>query len=185
METAADIRGAMNPFDMATIVIVSFCVIRGIFRGLIKELSSIIGVLAGFYAAYTYYAGLAKLFARWMTSDSFQNIMGFLIIFCVVFFIVSVIGVFIKYMLNIAFMGWFDRICGAGFGLFKGVLIISVLLIIFTAFLPKGDPIVRNSVLAPHVALVSEKMARVVSKDMKRQFSANLMDLKKSWKIPR
>jgi membrane protein required for colicin V production len=175
----------MNPFDMATIVIVSFCVIRGIFRGLVKELSSIIGVLAGFYAAYTYYAGLARLFSRWIASDSFQNIMGFLIIFCLVFFIVSVIGVFIKYMLNIAFMGWFDRICGAGFGLLKGVLIISVLLIIFTAFLPKRDPIVRNSVLAPHVALVSEKMAKVVSKDMKRQFSANLLDLKKFWKIPR
>jgi membrane protein required for colicin V production len=82
-------------------------------------------------------------------------------------------------------MGWFDRICGAGFGLLKGVLIISVLLIIFTAFLPQGDPIVRNSVLAPHLTLVSEKMAKVVSKDMKQLFSSNIRELKKSWKIPR
>ncbi|UCH23737.1 MAG: CvpA family protein [Deltaproteobacteria bacterium] len=175
----------MNPFDMAIIVIVSFCVIRGIFRGLIKELSSVIGVLAGFYAAYSYYDGIAGFFSRWITSESFLNITSFLIIFCTVFFIVSIVGVVIKYVLNIAFMGWFDRICGAGFGLFKGVLIVSVLLIIFTAFLPKGDPIVRNSVLAPHVALVSEKMAKVVSKDLKRQFSSNIMDLKRFWKIPR
>ncbi len=175
----------MNPFDMAIIVIMSFCVIGGIFRGLIKELSSIIGVLAGFYAAYTYYDGIASFFSRWITSESFLNIMSFLIIFCCVFFVVSIIGVFIKYVLNIAFMGWFDRICGAGFGLFKGVLIVSVLLIMFTAFLTGGDPIVRNSVLAPHVALVSEKMAKVVSKDMKRQFSSNIKELKKNWKIPR
>jgi membrane protein required for colicin V production len=170
---------------MAIVAILSFCVIRGIFRGLIKELSSIVGVLAGFYVAYTYYAGFAGFFSRWITSESFLNISSFLIIFCTVFFIVSIIGVVIKYVLNIAFMGWFDRICGAGFGLLKGVLIISVLLIIFTAFLPQGDPIVRNSVLAPHLTPVSEKMAKIVSKDMKQLFSSNLRELKKFWKIPR
>jgi membrane protein required for colicin V production len=175
----------MNPFDMVIIAILSFCVIRGIFRGLIKELSSIIGVLAGFYVAYTYYAGFARFFSRWITNESFLNITSFLIIFCTVFFIVSIIGLVIKYVLNIAFMGWFDRICGAGFGLLKGVLIISILLIIFTAFLPQGDPIVRNSVIAPHLTLVSEKMAKVVSKDMKQLFSSNIRELKKSWKIPR
>jgi membrane protein required for colicin V production len=175
----------MNPFDMAIVAILSYCVIRGIFRGLIKELSSIIGVLAGFYAAYTYYAGFAGFFSRWITSESFLNITSFLIIFCTVFFLVSIVGLVIKYVLNIAFMGWFDRICGAGFGLLKGVLIISILLIIFTAFLPQGDPIVRNSVLSPHLTLVSEKMAKVVSKDMKDLFSSNIKALKKSWKIPR
>ena len=45
----------MNPFDMVIVVILSFCLIRGFFRGLIKELASIVGVLGGFYAAYTYY----------------------------------------------------------------------------------------------------------------------------------
>ena len=175
----------MNPFDMAIVVILSYCVIRGIFRGLIKELSSIIGVLACFYAAYTYYAGFAGFFSRWITNESFLNITSFLLIFCTVFFLVSIVGLVIKYVLNIAYMGWFDRICGAGFGLLKGVLIISILLIIFTAFLPQGDPIVRNSVLAPHLTLVSEKMAKVISKDMKDLFSSNLKALKKSWKIPR
>ncbi|PQP34359.1 colicin V production protein, partial [Desulfobacteraceae bacterium SEEP-SAG9] len=33
----------MNPLDILIIVIAGFCLIRGIFRGLIKELSSIIG----------------------------------------------------------------------------------------------------------------------------------------------
>jgi len=41
----------MNALDVVIAVIVGFCLIRGIFRGLIKELSSIIGVFAGFYFA--------------------------------------------------------------------------------------------------------------------------------------
>ncbi len=42
----------MNIFDIVIIVIVSFCLIRGIFNGLVGEVSGIIGVYAGFYGAY-------------------------------------------------------------------------------------------------------------------------------------
>lgn len=128
----------MNKFDMLIIVILAFCVIRGVFRGLIKEMSSIIGVLAGFYAAYSYYMVIAKLLSRWISSAAYLNIVSFLILFCGVFFVISILGIVIKYVLDIAFMGWVDRVCGAGFGIIKGILIISVLLIIFTAFLPKN-----------------------------------------------
>lgn len=176
-------KDAMNPLDILIIVILSFCLIRGVFRGLIKELSSIIGVLGGFYAGYTYYVVVAKLLSRWISNEGYLNILSFLIIFCGVFIIVSILGVVIKYLLNIAFLGWVDRICGAGFGIMKGILIASVLLMIFTAFLPKGAPIMKNSLLAPHVTQISEKMAKVVSKDMKSKFVAKIAELRKAWNI--
>ncbi|MBW1821017.1 MAG: CvpA family protein [Deltaproteobacteria bacterium] len=175
----------MNKFDMLIIVILAFCVIRGVFRGLIKEMSSIIGVLAGFYAAYSYYMVIAELLSRWISSAAYLNILSFLILFCGVFFIISILGVVIKYVLDIAFMGWVDRVFGAGFGIIKGILIISVLLIIFTAFLPQNASLVKDSVLASHVAFVSERMAKIVSKDLKIEFSSKLSELKKSWKISR
>jgi len=178
-------KDIMNKFDMLIIAILAFCVIRGLFRGLIKELSSIIGVLAGFYAAYSYYMVIAKLLSRWISSAAYLNILSFLILFCGVFFIVSILGVVIKYVLDIAFMGWIDRVCGAGFGMVKGILIISILLITFTAFLPKNASFVKDSVLASHVASVSERMARIVSKDLKSEFSSKISELKKSWKISR
>ena len=173
----------MNPFDILVVVIVAFTLIRGIFRGLVKELSSIIGVLAGFYAAYTYYPNLAQVLARWISNVGYLNILSFLIIFSTILIIVSVMGVIIKYLLNIAFLGWLDRICGAGFGLIKGLLIVSILLISFTAFLPKGAPVIRDSLFAPHVARISENLAKVVSKTMKQQFNDKLSDLKRSWQI--
>ena len=175
----------MNLFDMLAIVILAFCVIRGMFRGLIKEISSIIGVLGGFYAAYTYYMFPAGLLSRWISDPAHVNIVSFLFIFCIVFLAISMLGVVIKYVLNIAFLGWFDRVCGIGFGLMKGILLVSVLLIIFTAFLQKGTPLVKESVLAPHLTVVSEKMARVVSRDMKQQFGEKIEELKKTWKMTR
>jgi membrane protein required for colicin V production len=174
----------MNPLDMFIIVILGYCLIRGIFRGLVKEISSIIGVLAGFYAAYTYYPLLAKPLARWISNTPYLTILSFMIIFCVIFILISILGIIIKYLLNIAFLGWGDRICGAGFGIIKGILIVSVVLISLTAFLPKGAPIIKNSLLAPHVTLISEKMVKVVSKDMKLLYEAKAKEFKKTWKIP-
>ena len=174
----------MNPFDIIIIVILGFSLVRGIFRGLVKEVSSIIGVLGGFYAAYTYYPALAKLIAGLIRETAYLYILSFLIIFCSVLIIVGILGVIIKYLLNIAFLGWVDRIGGVGFGLVKGILIASILFITLTAFLPKGSAFLKNSMLAPRVSWVSEKMAKVVSKEMKQDFMAKLGELKKAWKIP-
>ena len=171
----------MNLLDIFITVVLAYCLIRGIFRGLVKELSAIVGVLTGFYAAYTYYPYVAGLLQRWVSNTAYLNILSFLIIFCIIFILVSVLGVIIKYVLKIAFLGWIDRICGAGFGAVKGILIVSVVLITLTAFLSKGTPIIRNSMLAPHVTVISENMAKVVSKDMKRAFTAKLDVLKKNW----
>ena len=171
----------MNFLDILIVIILSYCLIRGIFRGLVKELSSIIGVLGGFYAAYTYYPLVARPFSRWISNTSYLNILSFLIIFCVIFLTISLLGVLIRYLLKVAFLGWFDRICGAGFGIVKGVLIAAVILIALTAFLPKGAPVVKDSLLSPHVTLIAEKMAAVVSDNMKHKFGAKIKALKKAW----
>lgn len=171
----------MNSFDIVIITIFGFCVIRGSFRGLIKELAAIIGVLGGFYGAYTYYTELAKPLSEWISNVSYLNILSFLIIFCVIFIIITIIGIIIKYLLNVVFLGWVDRICGVGFGFIKATLIVSVLLITFTAFLPKGAPVVKNSLLAPHITLISEKMIKVVPKDMKDEFTNKIENLKGEW----
>ena len=174
----------MNPFDIIIIVILGYSLVRGVFRGLVKEVSSIIGVLGGFYAAFTYYTMLGKLLSGLIKEPAYLNILSFLIIFCTVLIIVGVLGIIIKYLLNIAFLGWVDRIGGVGFGLAKGVLIASVLFITLTAFLPKGSAFLKNSMLAPHVSWVSEKIVKVGSKEMKQDFMAKLGELKKAWKIP-
>jgi len=174
----------MNPFDILILVILGYSLIRGLFRGLVKEISSLIGVFGGFYAAYTYYKLLANLLSGLIQNISYLNILSFLIIFCSVLIVVSVLGIIIKYLLNIAFLGWVDRVGGVIFGLAKGILIVSILFISLTAFLPQGAAFIKNSVMAPHVSWVSEKMAKVVSPEMKQDFMSKLGELKKAWKIP-
>ena len=175
----------MNPFDVFIIIVLGYSIVRGLFRGLVKEISSIFGVMGGFYAAYSYYPVVAKIFAGLVINPSYLNILSFLVIFCSVLIIISILGVVIKYLLNVAFLGWIDRICGVCFGLIKGVLIVTVLFIILTTFLPKGAPLIKKSVLAPHVIWISEKMVNLVSDEMKHDFFSKLEEFKRAWKIPK
>lgn len=171
----------MNALDIVFAVILGFSLIRGIFRGLVKEVASIIGVLSGYYAAYTYYPLVARILSRWMSDTSYMNLLSFLILFCLVFLCISLIGVVLKYLLSIAYMGWADRISGALFGLTKAILVSSVILVALTTFLPRNAALIRRSLLAPYVTHVSENIVKIVAPEMKRTFSTKLDALKTSW----
>ncbi len=173
----------MNAFDIIVVVVLAYSLIRGIFRGLVKEVSSIVGVLGGFFAAYSFYGVAARFLTGFVSSPAYRNILAFLAIFCAVVVVVNLLAIVIKYLMKIVFLGWLDRIGGLGFGFLKGVLIVSVLFMALTAFLPKGTPLVQKSISAPYISMVAEKMATVVSSDIKRDFSAKLGELKKGWNI--
>ena len=174
----------MNLFDILVSIIFGFCLIRGIFRGLVKELSSIIGVMAGYFAAYSYYPYLSKFLSQWISVVAYSKIIGFLVIFIGVFLIISILGVIIKYLMSIAFLGWADRVSGGIFGLIKGLLIVSILFIVFTTFLSENASIVKDSFLAPHLSHISTQMAKIMKKDMKQEFTKKVEGLNKAWKKP-
>jgi membrane protein required for colicin V production len=171
----------MNLFDILVIAILAYGLIRGIFRGLVREISSIIGVLCGFYAAYSYYAPFADSLAPWISHPAYRQILSYLLVFSVVVLIVGILAVVVKYLLNIAYWGWVDRVSGALFGLLKGALVCCVLFIVFTTFLPKGAPFIKDASLSPHLARASEVMAKVLSTGMKEKFSVKIQELEKYW----
>ncbi len=171
----------MNPFDILIVVILSFCLIRGGFRGLIKEVSSVIGVVAGGYAAYTYYPDVDLLLERWVSDPSYLSLISIVLIFCLVFIVISIIGIVIKHVMSIAHLGWLDHVFGAGFGLIKGCFVSIFLMIAFVAFLPDDLPTIEKSKFSPYLNIAAEQMSKVASKDIRDKFSLNIQDIKKVW----
>jgi membrane protein required for colicin V production len=171
----------MNLLDYILLAIAGYCLVRGVFRGLIKELTSIIGVMGGFYAAYSYYRQAAHHLSRWVTDPAYLNILSFFILFAAVFLVVSFIGVVLKYLMNITFLGWTDRVCGALFGATKGLLIAIVLVLVLTTFLPSNAAAIRNSRVARHTIQFSAYLVKLTPTEMKQGFDAKMKELNKSW----
>lgn len=171
----------MYAFDIVIISIVGFFLIRGIFRGFIKEFFSIIGVFIGFFAALMFYRSAVQLLSGWIANQGYLGLLSFMVIFLFVYVSISVLGVIIKYLLKITILGWVDRIFGAVFGALKGGLITAVLLLALITFLSSKTALIRDSRLSPYVFLASEKMALVLPKEMKQQFNLKVKDVKKGW----
>jgi len=172
----------MNPIDVGIAIVIAFCVIRGFFRGFIKEIFSLMGALAGFYIACIYYPDAATLLKKWAPNLPYENIICFILVFIGMFASISLLGVGIKYLLNIVFLGWVDRICGILFGAAKGVLIVSMILLALAAFVPEFEKMIKSSRLAPEVTQFSEQMIRIVPPGVKRQFVDKIEVFKKEWK---
>ncbi len=164
----------MNTFDVIAIVIIAFCLIRGLFKGLIGELSGIIGVVAGFYGAYTYYPLISSYVEKWISNPGIRNLAAFFILFCAVLIIVGLISILIRQFLNLVFLGWVDRTFGLVFGAAKGLLIVSVIFIMITNFIPKDSNIIKGSKLSPYVVAISKSMTLFVSKNTRKDFVKKL-----------
>jgi membrane protein required for colicin V production len=146
----------MNLFDLAIISTLCFCLIRGVFTGLIRELFSLTGVLAGFLAASSCYLEVAKSLSRWTSDASKIKILSFLSIFFGILIAMSMLGRAVKLRLKIDLLSWVDSTFGAGVTIIKGISIMSVLRLTLIAFLPQKAAIIKDSLLSPHIAIVSE-----------------------------
>jgi membrane protein required for colicin V production len=172
----------MNIFDIVMVVIVSFCLIRGLFKGLIGEMSGIIGVVAGFYGAFTYYPLITPYAEPWIQNSGIRNLIAFFVLFCGVLLVVGLIALLIRNILKLVFLGWVDRTFGLVFGAAKGILVVSVLFIMITTFFPKNTNILSGSKFSPHIAKVSKTLTVFVSKNSKQTFLKQLEGIQKVWK---
>jgi len=171
----------MNLLDLAFIIILGSCFIRSIFKGLVKEWFSLIGIFTGFILASLFHLETTMLLTKWISNAPHLNIFSFLIIFFGIYMFISIVGNILSRVLNIDFPNLVNRSVGAGFGTIEGILIISVLLLIFTAFFTKDAPAISGSFLVPYVAPISERMAAVASRDIKHNFFTKIKGYKKDW----
>lgn len=171
----------MNPLDYVLALILGYCFVRGIFRGLVRELAAIVGVLGGFYFAYSYYPQMAATIMSWIGAAGYADIIAFVLLFVAVYLVINITGAAIRYLLNIVFLGWTDRIGGALFGVVKGVLIVAVVVAMLTTFLPKNTKLLQESIMVRHTMVISAVLVRAASADVKRLFDDHLKELRQTW----
>ncbi len=168
----------MTLIDLCVAGIVGFCLIFGGFRGLIQEVSGIIGIVAGFYGANTYYPLLVPHIEPWITSPGIRHLVCFFIVFCMILVGVGLLAQLIRKLLKLVFLGWVDRTFGVIFGAAKGILIVTILFIMGTTFIPNSKAFFSESKTAPYLAQVADALTVFVSRNMKQDFNQQLKGLK-------
>ncbi len=157
----------MNGFDIFVLIVVAVCLVSGFFRGLIREVSGIIGIIAGFYGAATYYPSILPYVADWIAKPWLSKLICFFVLFVGILILVGSLAFLIRKLLSIIFLGWVDRTFGLVFGFFKGVLICSVVFTVLSLFIPGGSSLVKGSQTAPYLIQVMDVLSELVPENLR------------------
>ena len=142
----------MSALDIALTVILSYFLIRGIFRGLVKEVVGILGLFVAFWAASIYWsAGAEQLKVILDISADRRGVLSFIIIFSIVYFLVGLMSIFIDKIVKLTITPLCSGLVGGALGVLKGSVLCVILLAAPTIFLKPDNVFYSDSVIWPNV----------------------------------
>ncbi len=134
----------MNWLDALIVVILILSLVMGFINGLVKEVASLAALVLGIWGAIKFSSfTAAKLYDYFDMTGRYVGIIAFIITFALIVVVIHFIGILADKIVNMASLGFINRILGIVFGLLKSVLIMSVCFSILNAidakkpFLPK------------------------------------------------
>ncbi len=160
-----------NWVDWLLAIIIVISVVLAVKKGFIRELISLAAVVVGLIVAAIEYGRAAVWFEDLTKSHQIALACGFLSIFILILIAGAIASLLARLLVKTAGVEWFDRFMGAVFGLIRGVIVDSVLLMILMAFSIKPTA-VSQSQLAPYVSAGARAIAVVMPKDLKDDFRA-------------
>ena len=160
----------MTAFDWILAALLVISTVMAFVRGVIREIFSLVGWIAGLLLASWYYARVAGWLGRWVTSVTVADVLSFVIILVVVKVLFSLMGRVLHKTVDAVGLGFMDRMGGAIFGFLRGCVMGTAVMMCVAAFLPDAG-FVKQSKLASYFLVGAHAVSFVVPSDLKQKIS--------------
>lgn len=127
----------MNALDFILLIPMLFMAYRGFSKGLIISLATLAALILGIWAGIRF-SGMASAWVGRVihTDEKFLPAITFIVIFILILVIVHLFGKMLEKLVDLIALGWVNKLLGGLFGIFKAVLLLSVLLYLISIFDP-------------------------------------------------
>ncbi len=153
----------MNLLDVIIISALLFLVVKGLVRGFIRELASLVGVILGILLGNHFQPEMTRYLKSYLPPTEYLPLISFALLFFMILIACNIVGNLLKILFNKAFLGWMDRALGFWLALAKGVILIYVVMVVLIFFVPAKTPLIAQSKLAPWVVVSYQSMIRLIS----------------------
>ena len=150
--------GALNQIDTAIIIVVAISSAFGLWRGLVKELLSLLSWIAALLVARVYGEALARLLVNMIESESIRYVTAFVLLFVMVIMIGTLINHFVAKLLTVTGLKFFDRLLGVVFGLARGTVIVLVILFILNVFVSETEWWQESTLIPYGMVMIEESL---------------------------
>ena len=133
-------------FDLIIAVLIITSAIYGLYRGLIRELISLIAWVLAFFLAILFSPNFANIIDPAWGGETLRLIFSFSAIFVGVLIVSRVIQFIVRNFLSLVGLGSFDRFLGFVFGIARGVVISTILLVLFIELFPTNSWVENSKV---------------------------------------
>ena len=123
----------MNEVDAAILIIIVLSCLFGLWRGLIKEVLSLLIWVAAFVVARMHYESLAGMLSSVIDITAVRYVIAFAVLFIIIMMLGALLNHLMSKLLTITGLKFADRLLGGVFGIGRGALIVLVILS-FTPF---------------------------------------------------
>lgn len=166
--------------DIIVAVTVILSVLFALYRGLVRELLGITAwILAGFGALYCY-VFLQPFVHRFVENETFSSIIAGAIISLVVLIFMTLLNAKITSRLRRSSLSGLDRLLGLLFGIFRALLLIAVVYMGASMFLPKKQLIKleEKNVTMPYIQKLADVIRHFVPEEIREDFEEYGHDMK-------
>ena len=173
----------MNWLDVVLAILILGSIITSFGKGFSRELVGFVSVLAAILLGAWFYGLAGAWLQPYVSSRGIANFCGFVLVFCGVVVLGSVLGHSLSRMVKVAGLSWFDHMLGAVFGAVRGLLIAIALVMAMMAFAPQGKPpqsVVRSRG-APYVIDAARVFAAMAPYELKDGFRKSYEQVKGVW----
>lgn len=169
----------LNGFDIFVLAVIGLGVGMGLWKGLVKQIFYLGGIIVGYIAAMKFYLSVSTVFSH--TGSNMARIVSFLGIFILCILLFSVAGYFLGRILKIGGLSWLNRLGGGTLGFVKALLVIIIATIVLVAFLPSDSTLLRNSSTLPYIISATQMIKRSIPVEIKEKFSRKADEIKSYW----
>lgn len=145
----------MNYLDIIIAIILFLFGWKGLRKGLVIEVVTLLAFGVGIYGALRFSDFTAERLQEVMTiQPQYLNTIAFILTFILLVIVVNLIGRAVKKMIHTLNLGFFDRLAGFLLGVAKGVLLCSTFVLILSNLQFIGlikDEVKKESYLYPYV----------------------------------
>ncbi|MGD2007447.1 MAG: CvpA family protein [Cellvibrionales bacterium] len=146
-----------NGFDWLIVAVVAISMGIGIYRGLSREIMSLLGWSLAFFGANILAQPLADSLTQLTNSDTLRYAAGWALVFIGVLAIFTVLGSLMARQMRQPGFNIGNRLLGGAFGVLRGIVVVVVLTFLIRAAIPSSEQdLLRRSELMPLVDEVAE-----------------------------
>lgn len=144
----------LNITDYIIVAVVFISILISFMRGLIKECISLSIWIVGFWTAIKFHQIIADMLTPYINNASFRIVASFAVIFIVILTLGAIVNFLLSFIVVKSGLGGFDRVFGMFFGSMRGVLLVSVFLLLVSTTSLVQDSWWQESVFIPQFSVI-------------------------------